>query len=67
MRITEQGEVVSSKYANEGTAQYQMELLAASVFQHTLRSLNEDQLKPNPDFDNAMESLSSLALKNIGN
>ena len=63
MRITEQGEVVSSKYANEGTAQYQMELLAASVFQHTLRSLNEDQLKPNPDFDNAMELLSSLALK----
>ena len=37
MRITEQGEVVSSKYANEGTAQYQMELLSASVFQHTLR------------------------------
>ena len=63
MRITEQGEVVSSKYANEGTAQYQMELLAASVFQHTLRSLNEDQLKPNSDFDNAMELLSSLALK----
>ena len=63
MRITEQGEVVSSKYANEGTAQYQMELLAASVFQHTLRSLNEDQLKPNPDFDNTMELLSSLALK----
>ena len=63
MRITEQGEVVSSKYANEGTAQYQMELLAASVFQHTLRSLNEDQLKPKPDFDNAMESLSSFAFK----
>jgi phosphoenolpyruvate carboxylase len=61
MRITEQGEVVSSKYANEGTAQYQMELLAASVFEHTLKSLNEDELKPNPDFDNAMESLSELA------
>jgi len=61
MRITEQGEVVSSKYANEGTAQYQMELLAASVFEHTLKSLNEDELKPKPDFDNALESLSSLA------
>ncbi len=61
MRITEQGEVVSSKYANEGTAQYQMELLAASVFEHTLKSLNEDELKPRPDFDEAMESLSSLA------
>ena len=63
MRITEQGEVVSSKYANEGTAQYQMELLAASVFQHTLRSLDEEQLKPNSDFDSTMESLSSLAFK----
>jgi phosphoenolpyruvate carboxylase len=30
-RVTEQGEVVSSKYANRGTAGYQMELLAASV------------------------------------
>ncbi|MCZ6802402.1 MAG: phosphoenolpyruvate carboxylase [Proteobacteria bacterium] len=61
MRITEQGEVVSSKYANEGTAQYQMELLAASVFEHTLKSLNEDELKPRPAFDEAMASLSSLA------
>jgi len=63
MRITEQGEVVSSKYANEGTAQYQMELLAASVFEHTLKSLDEDALKPNPDFDRAMEYLSELAFK----
>ena len=61
MRITEQGEVVSSKYANEGTAQYQMELLAASVFEHTLKSLDEEALKPNPDFDQAMEHLSELA------
>ncbi len=61
MRITEQGEVVSSKYANEGTAQYQMELLAASVFEHSLKSLNEDELKPKPEFDVAMESLSVFA------
>lgn len=63
MRITEQGEVVSSKYANEGTAQYEMELLAASVFEHTLKSLNEAELKPNPKFDKAMEQLSELAFK----
>ena len=30
-RVTEQGEVVSFKYANRGTAAYQMELLASSV------------------------------------
>ena len=61
MSITEQGEVVSSKYANEGTAQYQMELLAASVFEHTLKSLNQNELKPNLAFNIAMESLSELA------
>ena len=37
-RVTEQGEVVSSKYANRGTAFYQMELLAASVFEHASSS-----------------------------
>ena len=63
MRITEQGEVVSSKYANEGTAQYQMELLAASVFEHTLKSLDEDALKPNEEIDEAMELISTLAFK----
>lgn len=63
MRITEQGEVVSSKYANEGTAQYQMELLAASVFEHTLKSLKEEELKPHRDFDVAMEKISGLAFK----
>ena len=40
-RITEQGEVVSYKYANRGTAQYQIELLAASVVEHTLKSERE--------------------------
>ncbi len=63
MRITEQGEVVSSKFANEGTAQYQIELLAASVFEHTIKSLDESALKPNEAFDNAMESLSGYAFK----
>jgi phosphoenolpyruvate carboxylase len=61
MRITEQGEVVSSKYANQGTAQYQMELLAASVFEHSLKSLDEAELIPNPEFDQAMEALSNIA------
>ena len=38
-----------------------MELLAASVFEHTLKSLNQDELKPNRAFNTAMESLSELA------
>ena len=61
MRITEQGEVVSSKYANEGTAQYQMELLAASIFAHSIQSMDEEELKPNSEFDQAMEALSNIA------
>lgn len=62
MRITEQGEVVSSKYANEGTARYQMELLAASVFEHTLKSLNEENMLPET-FNQAMEHLSEMAFR----
>src|SRR5207302_1483836 len=36
LRITEQGEGVSFKYANRGTAAYQTELVAASVLDHSL-------------------------------
>jgi phosphoenolpyruvate carboxylase len=61
MRITEQGEVVSSKYANRGTALYTMELLASSVLEHTLKSGREDELKPNAEFDQAFEALSGTA------
>ncbi|HEY8256827.1 MAG TPA: phosphoenolpyruvate carboxylase [Gemmatimonadales bacterium] len=61
MRITEQGEVVSFKYANRGTAQYQIELLAASVVEHTLKSEEEVALAPMAEFDEAMEALSGAA------
>jgi phosphoenolpyruvate carboxylase len=62
MRITEQGEVVSFKYANRGTAQYQIELLAASVAEHTLKSEREDALVPTAEGDEAMEALSGAAM-----
>jgi phosphoenolpyruvate carboxylase len=60
-RVTEQGEVVSSKYANKGTAAYQMELLAASVFEHALKSEREEALAPKKEFDDAMEALSGAS------
>ena len=60
-RVTEQGEVVSFKYGNKGTAAYQIELLAASVFQHALKSEIEDALVPRAEFDDAMEALSGGA------
>jgi phosphoenolpyruvate carboxylase len=61
MRITEQGEVVSFKYANRGTAQYQLELLAASVVEHSLKSEREKALVPTAEFDEVMEALSGAA------
>ncbi|MDP9014210.1 MAG: phosphoenolpyruvate carboxylase [Pseudomonadota bacterium] len=60
-RVTEQGEVVSFKYANRGTAGYQIELLATSVFEHTLKSEQEHSLLPVPEFDDAMEALSGIS------
>ncbi|MEJ2516833.1 MAG: phosphoenolpyruvate carboxylase [Methyloceanibacter sp.] len=60
-RVTEQGEVVSYKYANKGTALYQMELLASSVLQHALKSEREAALRPSGEFDDALEALSGLS------
>jgi len=61
LRLTEQGEVVSFKYANRGTAAYQTELLAASVLEHSLKSEREQALVPTTEFDEAMEALSGAA------
>lgn len=70
-RVTEQGEVVSFKYANRGTAAYQMELLASSVFAHALKSEREDALVPRAEFDEALEEISGASLaaysKFVGN
>lgn len=60
-RVTEQGEVVSFKYANRGTAAYQTELLGASVLEHVLRSQREAALIPVHEFQEAMEALSGTA------
>jgi phosphoenolpyruvate carboxylase len=60
-RLTEQGEVVSSKYANHGTALHQMELLAASVIEHCLISNQDPGLWPHPEFDEAMEALAGIS------
>ncbi len=57
MRVTEQGEVVSSKFANRGTALYNLEVLASSVFVHTLKSLDEPELKIVSEHQQAVESI----------
>jgi phosphoenolpyruvate carboxylase len=60
-RVTEQGEVVSFKYANRGTAAYQIELLGSSVVEHVLRSEREASLVPVHEFHEAMEALAGTA------
>ncbi|MDP4001925.1 phosphoenolpyruvate carboxylase [Methylobacterium sp. NEAU K] len=57
-RTTEQGEVVSFKYANRGTAAYQMELLAASVFEHALAGDGE---RAGAGHDDALEALAGAS------
>ena len=60
LRLTEQGEVVSFKYASRGSAAYQIELLAASVLEHSLKSEQEEPL-PTAEFDEALEALAGAA------
>ncbi|QBR72780.1 phosphoenolpyruvate carboxylase [Beijerinckiaceae bacterium] len=60
-RVTEQGEVVSFKYANRGTAAYQMEVLGSAVLEHALISEREQALVPRAEFEEAMEALSGTA------
>ncbi len=61
LRVTEQGEVVSFKYANRGTAQFQMELLAASVMEHSLGLGRGPEPRLDPEFEEAMRALSELS------
>jgi phosphoenolpyruvate carboxylase len=60
LRITEQGEVVSSKFANKGTALYQLELLASSVLAHTLKAGREPA--PKAEHEDVLEALAGLSL-----
>jgi phosphoenolpyruvate carboxylase len=59
-RTTEQGEVVSFKYANRGTAGVQLELLASSVLQHAL-GVGEQTDAHDPEHDDAMEAISGAS------
>ncbi len=61
MRITEQGEVVSSKYANRGTALYHMELLASSVIGHSLLSARHNQQDDSELFSQAFQRLAEMS------
>jgi phosphoenolpyruvate carboxylase len=59
LRLTEQGEVVSARYANRGTALAHLELLAASVLAHSVR--HRDIRLARPEHDEAMEALAGMS------
>lgn len=61
MRVTEQGEVVSYKYANRGFAEEQMEILASSVISHSLMSGKEPAYQTNAELNEVLEALSGTA------
>ena len=63
MRVTEQGEVVSSKFANRGTALNNLEVLTSSVLVHTLKSGEEPELRINPQHQKAVEEIANLSFK----
>jgi len=58
LRLTEQGEVVSARYANRGTALTHLELLASSVL---AQLATRPAALAHPDHDNALEALSGMS------
>ncbi len=59
IRITEQGEVIASKYANPELGRRNLEILAAATLEATLLAHEHDS--PRPEFLSAMEELSATA------
>jgi phosphoenolpyruvate carboxylase len=63
MRVTEQGEVVSLKFANRGTAQNNLEVLTASVLLHTLKSPKDQELKLVSEHQKAVEDIAQKSFR----
>ena len=59
IRITEQGEIISSKYSNAEVGRTNLEILAAATLEASL--LQPRQSAPRPEYLDAMDSLSSRA------
>jgi phosphoenolpyruvate carboxylase len=61
IRITEQGEIISSKYSNAEVGRNNLEILAAATLEASL--LQPKQSAPSAEYLKAMEQLSALAFK----
>lgn len=64
IKITEQGEVISSKYANQGTASHHLELLVAGVFQATFDDAGKKKgSEATRRYERAFEEVSQIAYR----
>ncbi|MEA2862979.1 MAG: phosphoenolpyruvate carboxylase, partial [Bradyrhizobium sp.] len=61
IRITEQGEIISSKYSNAEVGRNNLEILAAATLETSL--LQPKQSAPRAEYLKAMEQLSALAFR----
>src|SRR5580692_3992972 len=61
IRITEQGEIISSKYSNAEVGRSNLEILAAATLEASL--LHPRQPAPKPEYLVAMDELSDLAFR----
>ncbi|MBY0613153.1 MAG: phosphoenolpyruvate carboxylase [Beijerinckiaceae bacterium] len=61
IRITEQGEIISSKYSNPEVGRRNLEILAAATLEASL--LQPERKAPRDDFLETMETLSDIAFK----
>jgi phosphoenolpyruvate carboxylase len=61
IRITEQGEIISSKYSNPEVGRNNLEILAAATLEASL--LQPRQSAPSGDYLKAMDQLSALAFR----
>ena len=61
IRITEQGEIISSKYSNGEVGRRNLETLVSATLEASL--LEEEVAAPDPDFLHAMDELSQAAYK----
>ncbi|MBI5128993.1 MAG: phosphoenolpyruvate carboxylase [Rhodopseudomonas palustris] len=61
IRITEQGEIITSKYSNREVGRNNLEILTAATLEASL--LQPKRVAPHADYLEAMEQLSALAFK----